>query len=136
MHRVKKERVTRRPDERRKSEKDMKATYKTIEGLTRRQIVNAALKAMTAICGYDNGTLRNPSELASSVLRDGRYLIQAINEDGEILYNDGWYIVEVTESHLYVDITTFAYKEEFGQAALDELLNGGKSLYKTIGNLA
>lgn len=114
----------------------MKATFRTIEGLTRRQVVNAALKAMTNICDFSNGTLRRPSELASSVLRDGRYLIQAINEDGEILYNDGWFIVEVTETHLYVDITSFAYKEEFGQEALTELLNGGKCLYKTIGDLA
>lgn len=97
----------------------MKATYRTIEVLTRRKIVNATLKAMTAICGFSNGTLRRPSELASSVLRDGRYLIQAINEDGEILYNDGWFIVEVTDSHLYVDITSFAYKEIFGVQALN-----------------
>ena len=111
----------------------MKATFMTIEGLTRHQIVNAALKAMTAICEYSNGTLHRPSELASSVLRDGRYLIQAINEDGEILYNDGWYVVEVTESYLYVDITAFAYKEIFGAEALSD---GGKYLYEVVGDLA
>lgn len=70
------------------------------------------------------------------MLRDGRYLIQAINEDGEILYNDGWYIVEVTESHLYVDITSFAYRELFGVEALRDLLSGGECRYITIGDLA
>nr|DAT83501.1 MAG TPA: hypothetical protein [Caudoviricetes sp.] len=39
---------------------------------------------MNDITECDNGTIRKPYELASSVLKDGRTLIQAIYEDGEI----------------------------------------------------
>lgn len=89
----------------------MKATYKIVEGKTYRQLAKEALKAMSLICGYDNGTINYPFELASSKLEDGRTLIQTVLEDGYIRYNDGWYIVEVDDYSLYVDITGLALKE-------------------------
>ena len=89
----------------------MKATYKVVAGKTNRQIANQALRAMSLICGYSNGTLKNPTELASSRLEDERTLIQTILEDGYVLYNDGWFIVEVDEYSLYVDVTSIALKE-------------------------
>lgn len=89
----------------------MKATHKIVEGKTTRQIANEALKAMNLICGYDNGTINNPYELASSELKDGRTLIQTILEDGYVMYNDGWFIVEVDDYTIYVDVTGFALKE-------------------------
>ena len=94
-----------------KKSKTMKATHKIVEGKTNRQLANAALKAMSLICGYNNGTINEPVELASSRMDDGRTLIQTIYEDGYVRYNDGWYIVEVDENTIYVDVTTFALKE-------------------------
>lgn len=109
----------------------MNATYIYTEKFdTRRKLANRALKAMSDICNADNGTIRNPHELASSVMADGRTLIQAIYEDGEVMYNDGWYIVEVEESGvLYVDFTSFAVNEmkangeigEEGYECIDEV---------------
>lgn len=89
----------------------MKATHKIVEGKTYRQLANEALKAMNLICGYSNGTINYPFELASSKLEDGRTLIQTVFEDGYVRYNDGWYIVEVDEYTLYVDVTGLALKE-------------------------
>ena len=88
----------------------MKATHKILEGKTRRQVVNEALNAMSRICDYNNGTVNDPCELASSVI-EGRTLIQTINEDGFVRFNDGWYIVEVDDYNLYVDVTGFALRE-------------------------
>ena len=91
----------------------MKATHKIVEGKTNRQLANEALKAMSLICGYSNGTVSEPSELASSRMENGRgrTLIQTILEDGYVRFNDGWFIVEVDDYSLYVDITGFALKE-------------------------
>lgn len=89
----------------------MKATHKILEGKTNRQLANEALKAMSLICGYSNGTINYPFELASSKMEDGRTLIQTILEDGCVMYNDGWYIVEVDDYLLYVDVTGYALKE-------------------------
>ena len=89
----------------------MKATHKIVEGKTNRQIANEALKAMSLICSYSNGTITNPCELASSILEDGRSLIKTIFEDGYVRYNDGWYIVEVDAYAIYVDVTAYALKE-------------------------
>ena len=115
----------------------MRATFRTIEGLTSRQVVNRALKAMNEITEVDNGTLCNPSELASSVLSDGRYLIEAIHQDGSICYNDGWYIVEVNDYSLYVDLTSYAIKEMFGERELNRILeNENYSPYEYVGDLA
>lgn len=90
----------------------MKATHILTEKYdTRRKLANRVLKAMNDITGCDNGTIRNPYELASCHVEDGRTLIKAIYEDGEVMYNDGWYIVEVDEYTMYVDVTGFAVKE-------------------------
>lgn len=78
---------------------------------TNRKLANRALKAMNQITGLNNGTIRDPYELASSVMKDGRTLIQTIYEDGEVRYNDGWYIVEVDDFQMYVDITGKALVE-------------------------
>lgn len=43
---------------------------------------------MNDISDADNGTIRNPFELASSTMKDGRTLIQTIYEDGEVRYLD------------------------------------------------
>ena len=89
----------------------MKATHKIVEGKTNRQIANEALKAMSLICAYSNGKISEPLELASSKMEDGRTLIQTIFEDGYVRYNDGWYIVEVDDYAIYIDVTGFALKE-------------------------
>lgn len=90
----------------------MKATHILTEKFdTRRKLANRVLKAMNDITEWDNGTIRKPYELASSVLKDGRTLIETIYEDGEVMYNDGWYIIEVDEYCMYVDFTGFAIKE-------------------------
>ena len=104
----------------------MNATYiYTNKFDTNRKLANRALKAMNQICDADNGTICNPYELASSVMRDGRTLIQTIYEDGEVRYNDGWYIVEVDDFQMYVNITGIAVKEVgeipyIGDIELDE----------------
>lgn len=89
----------------------MKATHKSTEGKTNRQIANMALKAMSNLQGFDNGTISNPSDLASARMEDGRTLIATIAQDGYVRYNDGWNIVEVDDFCIYVDITGFAFKE-------------------------
>ncbi len=94
----------------------MKATYIYNEGFnTLRKLANRCLKAFSDIQEYDNGTIRNPCELASSYMKDGRTLIQTIYEDGEVDYNDGWYVVEVNEFHIYVDFTGIAATQMFGE---------------------
>lgn len=94
-----------------------KTTYISAEKFnTRRKLANRVLKAMSDICDYDNGTIRNPYELASASMRDGRTLIQTIYEDGYVMYNDGWFIVEVDEdAMIYVDFTGFAMREMEGE---------------------
>lgn len=90
----------------------MNATYIYTEKFdTNRKLANRALKAMSQICDADNGTIRNSHELASSVMPDGRTLIQTIYEDGEVMFNDGWYIVEVDDFKMFVALTAYAEKE-------------------------
>lgn len=90
----------------------MRATHIYTEQFdTNRKLANRALKAMNDISDADNGTIRNPFELASSTMKDGRTLIQTIYEDGEVRYNDGWFIVEVDNFCMYIDLTGFAMKE-------------------------
>lgn len=90
----------------------MKSTHIYTEKFdTRRKLANRALKAMSDLQESDNGTIRNPYELASSTMPDGRTLIQTIYEDGYVMYNDGWNIVEVDEFCMYVDFTGFACRE-------------------------
>lgn len=86
----------------------MKATHINTQKFdTNRKLANRALKAMNDILGYDCGTIRNPYELASSILKDGRTLIQTIYEDGDVYYEDGYYIVEVDREcgYMYIDVT-------------------------------
>lgn len=83
----------------------MKATHIYTEKFdTNRKLANRALKAMSDLQGYDNGTIRNPNDLASTIMKDGRTLIQTIYEDGYVRFNDGYNIVEVDDSTMYVDI--------------------------------
>lgn len=90
----------------------MKATFIYNDGSdTRRKLANRVLKALSDIQEYDNGTIRNPVELASSVMPDGRTLIETVYEDGEIEYNNGWYVVEVNDFHIYVDFTGIAVNQ-------------------------
>lgn len=89
----------------------MKATHIITEGLTNRQLANAAMKAMRLIEDCEQGTIRNPCNLASTILADKRTIIQTIYEDGYIRYNDGWHIVEVDGYNIYVDITSYALNE-------------------------
>lgn len=97
-----------------------RATHIDVEKYnTRRKLANRALKAMSDIQGgYDQGTIRNPYELASNTMKDGRTLIQTIYEDGYVMYNDGFNIVEVDENgFMYVDVTGLAMRdcaEEYG----------------------
>lgn len=87
-----------------------KATHKEIEGKTREQVTGIALRAMERLTGLDNGTRTNPHELASSVMPDGRTLIQTIWEDGACRYSDGWHIVEVDGYTIYCDLSAFALR--------------------------
>lgn len=90
----------------------MKATYIYNNGFdTPRKLANRVLKALSDIQEYNNGTIRNPVELASSIMPDGRTLIQTIYEDGEIEFNDGCYVVEVNDFHIYVDLTGLAVNQ-------------------------
>lgn len=91
----------------------MKATHKIVEGKTNRQLANEALKAMSLITGLDCGTIKNPFELASVRMSDNRSLIQTIYEDGFVRYSDDYYIVEVDDYTIYVDVTGH-YIKEFG----------------------
>ena len=89
----------------------MKATHKLTEGKTNRQLANMALKAMSLLIDYSCGTVKNPCELPSIQLNDGRSIIETIYQDGFIRYNDGWYIVEVDEYSMYIDYTGYALNE-------------------------
>lgn len=91
----------------------MKATHKIVEGKTNRQLANEALKAMSLICEADCGTIRNHYEIASYVMPDGRTILETIYQDGFIRFNNGWFIVEVDDYSLYVDVTE-QYIKEFG----------------------
>lgn len=89
------------------------ATFRYVDNIkTRRELAKVALVAMARICQAPCGTITDPYELASSYLPDGRTLIQAIYEDGEVLYNDGWFIVECDETGiLYVNVTGIAMRD-------------------------
>lgn len=89
------------------------ATFRWVDNIkSRRELAKVALVAMARICQAPCGTITDPYELASSYLPDGRTLIQAIYEDGEVLYSDGWFIVECDETGtLYVDVTGIAMRD-------------------------
>lgn len=82
-------------------------THRYIDNVkSRRQLAKACLVAMARINQCEQGTITDPYNLASSSMKDGRTLIQTIYEDGYVMYNDGWFIVEVDEdATLYVDVT-------------------------------
>lgn len=82
-------------------------THRYIDNVkSRRQLAKACLVAMARINQCEQGTITDPYNLASSSMKDGRTLIQTIYEDGYVMYNDGWFIVEVDEDGtLYVDVT-------------------------------
>lgn len=88
-------------------------THRWVDNIKlRRQLAKVALVAMARIQQAEQGTITCPCELASSSMKDGRTLIQTIYEDGYVMYNDGWFIVECEEDGcLYVDVTGFAMRE-------------------------
>lgn len=88
-------------------------THRWVDNIkSRRQLAKVALVAMARIQQAEQGTIICPYELASSSMKDGRTLIQTIYEDGYVMYNDGWFIVECEEDGcLYVDVTGFAMRE-------------------------
>ena len=88
----------------------MKATHKWVEEMTQRQKSNTLLKALSNICDADNGTIRNPYELAS-VSIDGMPLIQRYHAGNDIDYHDGYFIIEADQSCIYVDISSKAMEE-------------------------
>lgn len=88
-------------------------THRWVDNIkSRRQLAKVALVAMARIQQAEQGTITCPYELASLSMKDGRTLIQTIYEDGYVMYNDGWFIVECEEDGcLYVDVTGFAMRE-------------------------
>lgn len=82
-------------------------THRYVDNIKdRRQLAKVCLVAMARINQAEQGTITEPYELASSTMKDGRTLIQTIYEDGYVMYNDGWFIVECDEDGtLYVDVT-------------------------------
>ena len=88
-------------------------THRWVDNIkSRRQLAKVALVAMARIQQAEQGTITCPYELASSFMKDGRTLIQTIYEDGYVMYNNGWFIVECEEDGcLYVDVTGFAMRE-------------------------
>ena len=88
-------------------------THRWVDNIkSRRQLAKVALVAMARIQQAEQGTITCRYELASSSMKDGRTLIQTIYEDGYVMYNDGWFIVECEEDGcLYVDVTGFAMRE-------------------------
>ena len=89
------------------------ATHRFVDNIkSRKSLAEVCLKAMARIQQCEQGTITNPYDLASSIMKDGRTLIQTIYEDGHVMYNDGWFIVEVEEDGcLYVDVTNVAARE-------------------------
>lgn len=88
-------------------------THRCVDNIkSRRQLAKVALVAMARINQAEQGTITCPCELASSSMKDRRTLIQTIYEDGYVMYNDGWFIVECEEDgYLYVDVTGAAVRE-------------------------
>lgn len=88
-------------------------THCYVDNITsRRELAKVCLIAMARINQSEQGTITDQYNLASSTMKDGRTLIQTIYEDGYVMYNDGWFIVECDEDGcLYVDVTGLAIKE-------------------------
>lgn len=106
------------------------STHINIEGWSDEEKVNRVMAALQDIQGgIKQGTVRNPYELASSkVIKDSRYdyyknsgniysdntitLIEAVKRGEDVRFSDGWYIVEVDDDYLYVDITGQALEQD------------------------
>ena len=88
-------------------------THRYVDNIkSRRELAKVCLIAMARINQCEQGTITEPYNLASSSMKDGRTLIQTIYEDGYVMYNDGWFIVECEEDGcLYVDVTGRAEKD-------------------------
>lgn len=105
------------------------ATHIRIEGLSNEERANRVMAALQDIQGgASQGTVKRPNDLASSmVVKDNQYdyyvyanqsrqkdemtLIEAIRRGEDVRYNDGWYVVEVDDYFLYVDVTGIATTE-------------------------
>lgn len=100
-------------------------THRWVDNIkSRRQLAKVALVAMARIQQAEQGTITCPYELASSSMKDGRTLIQTIYEDGYVMYNDGWFIVECEEDGcLYVDVTGFAMRENPGYENMEYIMD-------------
>lgn len=100
-------------------------THRWVDNIkSRRQLAKVALVAMARIQQAEQGTITCPYELASSSMKDGRTLIQTIYEDGYVMYNDGWFIVECEEDGcLYVDVTGFAMRENPDYENMEYIMN-------------
>lgn len=88
-------------------------THRYVDNIKdRRQLAKVCLVAMARINQAEQGSITEPYGLASSTMKDGRTLIQTIYENGYVMYNDGWFIVECDEDGtLYVDVTGAATRE-------------------------
>jgi len=88
-------------------------TYRWVNKVNNKKyLAKLALIAMARINQCEQGTVNQPYNLASSVMKDGRTLIQTIYEDGYVSYNDGHFIVECDETGtLYVDVTGLAISD-------------------------
>ena len=87
------------------------ATHIYVNGIksNRKNLAKAALDAMARISQCPQGTVAHPLNLASALMPDGRSLIKTIYQDGYVMYNDGWFVVEYnSEGFLYVDVTKSA----------------------------
>lgn len=100
-------------------------THRWVDNIkSRRQLAKVALVAMARIQQAEQGTITCPYELAGSSMKDGRTLIQTIYEDGYVMYNDGWFIVECEEDGcLYVDVTGFAMRENPDYENMEYIMN-------------
>ena len=88
-------------------------THRYVDNIKARlHLAKVCLLVLARINQAEQGTIIDLYELASSTMKEGRTLIQTIYEDGYVMYNDGWFIVECDEDGtLYVDVTGTATRE-------------------------
>ena len=89
----------------------MKATHTTHNAKDNCALANMVLRAISRLIDYPCGTIANPTEYASLIMRDGRTLIQTVAEDGFLRFNDGYVIIEADDYVIYVDYTTRAIND-------------------------
>ena len=90
---------------------NMNSTHITHEITDYSKLANRVLRAMRQLTGCNCGTVSNPMDEASYQMADGRTIMQTIKEDGYIMYNDGYLIVECDYYTIYVDYSGRAAKE-------------------------